>query len=177
MFKTKKEDILNAVFYNHYKDLKEQLGDSKKLKKVANEDYSKEQGYMHDKSVDRVRTQFRMRTEMMESFKDNFRAKHRTLERGEEERDPGLQCIYCKSTEHARDSQAHCLRCPAWSDLRTDLDLTFMEDLVTYFRRVLKARTDREEEERKKRRDERKEEEKRRKEGEGAKTNKRRRAQ
>ena len=27
-FKTKKEYILKAVFYNHYKDLKEQLGDS-----------------------------------------------------------------------------------------------------------------------------------------------------
>ena len=51
-----------------------------------------------------------------------------------------------------------------------------MDDLVTYFRRVLKARTDREEEERKQRMDERKDEEKRRNHGDGAKTNKRRRA-
>ena len=52
-----------------------------------------------------------------------------------------------------------------------------MEDLVTYFSRVLQARTDREEGERKKRMEERKEEEKRSKDGEGAKTNKRRREQ
>ena len=61
---------------------------------------------------------------MMESFKDNYRAKHRTLERGEEDRDPGLKCTYCESAEHALDSQAHCLRCTALSDLRTDLHLT-----------------------------------------------------
>ena len=31
--------------------------------------------------------------------------------------------------------------------LRVDLDLTFMENMVTYFRRVLQARADRKEEE------------------------------
>ena len=52
-----------------------------------------------------------------------------------------------------------------------------MEDLVTYFKMVLKARTDCKRRRGKKRREERKKEEKMRKVGEGAKTNKRRRAQ
>ena len=97
---TKKEDILNAVFYNHFEDLKEQLGDSKKFQKVTKEDYSTEQSYMHNKIVDRFRTQFRMRTGMMDFFKDNYRAKHRTLERGEEERNPGfnVHIVRAKST-------------------------------------------------------------------------------
>ena len=84
------------------------------------------------------------------------------------------QCKYCDITAPSRDSQAHCLRCPAWESLRSDLDLTFLEDLVTYFQRVLKERAEREEKERKRRRVEREEEQKRKKdEGERAKKRKR----
>ena len=73
-----------------------------------------------------------------------------------------------------RDSEPHCLGCSAWQDLRVDIDLTFMEEMVTYFRRVLQARTDREEEEKEERRTER-EEEQRRKNESGTWTDKRRR--
>ena len=117
---------------------------------------------MQGKSVDRSRTEFRIRTEMVKAFKDNFRSKYRTLD--SEDSDPGLLCNDCNTTPGERDNQAHCLRCPAWRELRKDLDLTFMKDVVTYFQRVLKARTEKEEEERKKRRIEREEEQKRRKE-------------
>ena len=172
MCKVKKEDIHNAIFFNHLKDLKDNLKDSKKLEKIVHQDYCKEQEYLHGKSLDCIRTQFRIRTEMLESFKDNYRSKNRTLDRGEEDDDPGLQCQYCDLTEPARDSQAHCLQCPAWGHLRQDLDLTFMEDMVSYFRRVMEARADLEEEERKRRRKEREEKEKRRKEQ--ARPNKRR---
>ena len=96
--------------------------------------------------------------------KDNYRSKYRTLEQGKEDEDPGLKCEYCDVTSSERDSQAHCLQCTAWSPLREDLDLSFMEYIVTYFRRVLKARGDQEEEERKRRKMEREEEEKRAKE-------------
>ena len=158
----KKEEIKNAVFYNHYGNMKDKIMESKKLENISHEDFTKEQGYLHGKSVDRCRTEFRIRTEMLDSFKDNYRAKNRTLERGQEDSDPGLQCEYC-DLPSSRDSQAHCLRCPAWQKHRADLDLSFIEDLVTYFRRVLAERADRDEEERKKRRKGREEEEKRRK--------------
>ena len=164
LHKVKKTKIKEAIFTNHYKDLQESLKDSKKMAKIAHEDFTKEQDYMKGKSVDRSRTEFRIRTEMVKSFKDNFRSKYRTLERGEEDTDPGLLCRDCDITPGERDNQAHCLRCPAWGELRKDLDLTFMEDVVIYFRRVLEARTDKEEEERKKRRIEREEDQKRRKE-------------
>ena len=32
---------------------------------------------------------------MCEAFKDNYRSKYRTLERGEEDKDPGLTCEDC----------------------------------------------------------------------------------
>ena len=142
------------------------------MKKVANKYYSKEQEYMQNKSVDRVRSQFRMRTEMMESFKYNYRAKHRTLERKTEILAFSATTIVARSM---RDIARHIAFGARHGQI---LEVTtIMEDLVTYFRRVRKARTECEEEDRKKRSNERKEEEKRRKDGEGAKTNKRRRAQ
>ena len=104
---------------------------------------------MHGKSEDRVRTEFRIRTEMVDDFKDNFIAKYRTLEKGQEDRDPGLQCDYCDVTNQARDSQAHCL---CRSQVRSGPDFPGGSDLVTYFQRVLKARAEREEKERKMRR-------------------------
>ena len=66
----------------------------------------------------------------------------------------------------ARDSQVHCLTCPAWSHLREDLDMTdirCIEDMAVYFQRVLKAREEKEKKRRKKEREE--EESKLREEG------------
>ena len=68
----------------------------------------------------------------------------------------------------ARDSQVHCLVCPAWKHLREDLDLTdvrCIEDMVTYFQRVIKAREAKSDREKKERKKEREEENKRREEG------------
>ena len=66
--------------------------------------------------------------------------KYRQKERGEEDSDPGLQCGDCLAP-NTRDTQAHCLSCPAWKHERTGLDLEDIEDLVTYFRRVLEGRS------------------------------------
>ena len=131
------------------------------------------QTYMKEKSVDKCRTKFRLRTEMLEHFKDNYRSKYRTMERGQEEDDPGLRCQECQDEPPAaRDSQVHCLICPAWTHLREDLDLTdirCIDDMVTYFQRVIKAREEKSDREKKRRKREREEEEKMRQEGEGQK--------
>ena len=137
----KKEKVKEMIYYHHYKDMKEQLYKSTKLDKIKHEDYTKEQSYMEDRSIDRCRTKFRIRTEMMKTFKDNYRSKYRERDRGEEEDDPGLQCSDC-SVPHSPDSQSHCLRCPAWEHLRTGLDMEVIEDVVTYFQRVLAGRDD-----------------------------------
>ena len=103
---------------------------------------------MHSKSVENSRTQLRIRLEMLESFKDNYRTKYRTLGRGQEDRDLGLRCGDCGQS---RDSQSHCLICPAWMKARERLDLSCIEDVVIYFQRVLKGREEKKDKERKER--------------------------
>ena len=88
---------------------------------------------------------------MCETYKDNYRSKYRTMARGEEDRDPGPQCGDCGQD---RDTQSHCLVCPAWEEDRDRLDLSDIEDLVTYFQRVLRGREEKEKESRKRRREE-----------------------
>ena len=135
----KTEKIEENIFYHHYSDMKELIKSCKKMSKIQHEDFRKEQDYMHDKSIDSSRTQLRVRLEMLETFKDNYRSKYRTLERGQEDRDPGLLCGDCGLT---RDTQSHCLTCPAWAEDRDRLDLDCIEDLVKYFQRVLRGRED-----------------------------------
>jgi hypothetical protein len=164
------EKIKDAIVYHHYKDLKENINKYKKLESVKHQDFREMQPYFKDKSIDKCRTKFRLRTEMLQSFKDNFRNNYRTLNKGQEEDDPGLICQDCKNVSSpARDSQVHCLTCPAWSHLREDLDMTdirCIEDMVVYFQRVLRAREEKDDKEKKRRKKEREENEsKLRKEG------------
>ena len=37
-------------------------------------------------------------------------------------------------------TQIHCLSCPGMTEMRDGLDLVKIEDMVVYFRRILKAR-------------------------------------
>ena len=145
-FNVRKEKIEEYIFYNHYQDMKELMEKSKKMDKIRHEDFTKEQKYLNYRSIDSARTQMRVRLEMMETFKDNFRTKYRTLGRGEEDRDPGLLCDDCGQS---RDSQSHCVLCPAWQEARDRLDLTCIEDLVVYFQRVLKGREEKKDKQRK----------------------------
>ena len=87
-----KENIQEDLFYHHYKDMKEEIQNCKNISCIKQEDFRKEQEYMNDKSIKRSRTQLKVRLEMVESFKDNYRSKYRILSRGEEDRDPGLLC-------------------------------------------------------------------------------------
>lgn len=172
-----KEKIKEAVFYHHYKDLKEAMNNYKKLDGIKHQNFTEMQPYMKDKSIDKCRSKFRLRTEMLPFFKDNYRSSYRTLDKGQEEDDPGLRCKDCQEeappTPPARDSQVHCLVCPAWSHLREDLDITdvrCIDDMVKYFQRVIKAREEKSDCEKKRRKKEREEEESQtRKEGKGVK--------
>ena len=119
-----------------------------KLDKIKNEDFRKEQPYIGEKSLDKCKAKFRLRTEMIKTFKDNFRCKYRLLDRGEEDRDPGLICSDC-DTVKARDSQAHCVICPTWGYLRINLDMENIDNVLMYFKRVfLGGREEKEENER-----------------------------
>ena len=57
--------------------------------------------------------------------------------------------------------------CPAWEHLREDLDITdvrCIDDMVTYFRRVIKAREEKSDKEKRRRKAEREEEERKQRE-------------
>ena len=45
--------------------MKEQLEDRKMMVSVKHKDFTREQSYFNDRSVDRARTKFRVRTEML----------------------------------------------------------------------------------------------------------------
>ena len=141
-----KDKIDEHIYYNHYKDMKEAMNSSKKMENIKHEDFTKEQIYMNSKSVDSSRTQLRIRLQMLDTFKDNYRSKYRTLDRGEEDRDPGLQCSDCGQFW---DSQSHCLVCPAWAEARERLDLSCIGDMVIYYQRVLKGREEKDKQRRK----------------------------
>ena len=47
----------------------------KKREGIKHQDFTVMQPYMKDKSVDNCRTKFRLRTEMLEHFKYNYRSK------------------------------------------------------------------------------------------------------
>ena len=113
------------------------MNSSKKMNKICHEDFRKEQNYMNSKSLDISMTQLTIRLEMVETFKDNFQSKYWTKDRGEEDMDPGLQCGDCGQ---ARDTQSHCLVCPAWAEARDRVDLSCIEDIVMFYQQVLKGR-------------------------------------
>ena len=110
--------------------MKEEIKKCKKMSNIKHEDFRQDQDYMNDSSIDSSMTQLRVRLEMLETFKDNYQSNYRTLERGEEDRDPGLVCGDCGLT------------CPSWAEDRERLDLSCIEDLVKYSQRVLRGRED-----------------------------------
>ena len=124
-----KEEIKDAIKNHHYKDMKAELDKSKKLSDIKHEDFSKVQTYFSGKSVENTRMAFRVRSHLVPKISCNFKNKYKNSENG-------LTCSYCK--ENVDMSQSHCLQCEAWVDLRSDLDLTNIEDMVAFFRRMLK---------------------------------------
>ena len=75
---------------------------------------------------------FRIRSQMLDDIPGNFKNKYRK----DKEK---LKCRHCKSDQVM--TQSHCLDCPAWTDIRKDLDVSKIDDLVKFFRRLLLERT------------------------------------
>ena len=131
-------DIKNTVFNDHYKELLEQVAKSKKMVKHKDDDFSDVQDYMKWKSVEQSRMAFRIRSEMVNEVRGNFKDRYRR--KGGED---ALTCQECPTG--VMETQSHCVICPKWQDLRTGLELDKMDDLVTFFQRLhkeqLKGRT------------------------------------
>ena len=125
--------IKKAVFGHHYNQIKEEIAKSKKMEKYKDDDFQDVQPYMKGKSVDNIRMCFRVRCEMVNDIKGNFKSKY-TRHGGE----AALVCDNCDLS--VNETQAHCLVCTRWETIRLGLDLTKIDDLATFFQRLLMER-------------------------------------
>ena len=122
--------IKDAIFYSHYKEMKEELGNSSKLQDIQHEDYREIQSYFKEKSIEDTRFSFRIRTKLLINIPGNCKNMYKNNK-------PGLKCSHC--TEEVM-TQVHCISCPGMTQMRDGLELDKIEDMVVYFRRILKAK-------------------------------------
>ena len=98
------------------------------MKDVKNEDFRKEQDYLMEKSVDKARMAFRLRSRMVAKVKMNFKNLHRN----------NLKCEECEMDEE--ETQEHMAVCPGWAVERGSLDVTRMADRIEFFFKVLRRK-------------------------------------
>ena len=123
--------IKKAVFDHHYTEMKAEVMSMKKLDQIKNDDLSQVQGYFENKSIENARMSFKLRSQMLENIPGNFKNKYKK----DEEK---LKCQHCDLSEVM--TQSHCVQYTAWIDLKKDLDLTKIDDLVKFFQRLLLER-------------------------------------
>ena len=98
-----------------------------KMEGLTNQD-CKLKEYMKGKALHDVRDTFRARTQLVEGIKGNYKNLHRGKD---------MRCQGCMLEV---DTQSHVLHCIEYEDLRGDMDMEKDEDMVKYFREVLKRR-------------------------------------
>ena len=105
------------------------------MKKHEDNTFTDVQPYFKGKSVDNIRMAFRIRTELVEEVRGNFKDKFKR--KGGE---AALECQECFSGQI--ETQDHCLECPRWQEIRKGLELNKIEGMVTFFQRLLSERMD-----------------------------------
>ena len=88
--------------------------------------------YFSSKSLHEVRETFKVRTQMTKGFRGNFQNMYKG------------GSTKCEGCEQVLDTQTHATECPAYSDLRDGLNFELDCDLVTFFRRVMERRMEKE---------------------------------
>ena len=129
-----KSEVKRAIFEHHYRDMVEIVDKQTKLESIKGEDFREIPKYFEEKSIENSRMAFKVRSHMVPDIPGNFKNRYRV--KGSE--NEGLICDQCQEGEIF--TQSHCLTCPAWSDLRSGLELTNISDLVTFFRKLLVER-------------------------------------
>ena len=125
-----KRIIKEALIFHNCQEIRMEIETKKmkKLKDIKNEDFSETKQYMKKKSISESRTQFRIRTNMLE-LRGNMKGSHKN----------DLSCLGCKKQDTQED-QLHVMSCSAYEDLRIGLNFSEDGDLVTYFQKVMLAR-------------------------------------
>ena len=105
------------------------------MEKVKDGDFRKVQDYLFGKSIDNTRMAFKIRCEMVEEIKGNFKDKYK--------RQGGEEALICQDCDCGDvQTQSHCLVCPKWNDIRTGLELDRIDDMVKFFQQLLRERMD-----------------------------------
>ena len=122
----RKQEIKKAFKNSHYTDMMQKFEGSKKLEDIKNDNFRNMQDYFNDSDLRSARMKFKIRTKMVEKIPGNFKNKYKFQPNG-------LTCNLCPDEM----TQNHCEVCPGRSQLRQDLDMTNLDDLVTYFNIIL----------------------------------------
>ena len=107
-----KSKIKEAVFNHHYKEMKEQIDQMKKLEQIKMDNFTEIQNYFLGKSIENGRVSFKIRSQMLENIPGNLKNKFK-------DQKEKLICRHCQ-TEQVM-TQSHCLECTAWVDIKKDL--------------------------------------------------------
>ena len=109
-------------------DMKNIMKNMTKCKMIMEDDF-KVQDYISMNNLHEGRECFRIKT-AMNDLRGNFPNKVR-------KEDKGFMLCSCKMT---RETSAHVMECSEYDDIREDLDLCKDQDLIMYFRRVMRRR-------------------------------------
>ena len=123
--------VKEAICKHHHSDMVSTVQGQSKLEDIKEDDFNEVQDYFKDKSVEKARMAFKIRTHMVPDIPGNFKNKYRVRGTVSE----GLACPYCTQGEIM--TQSHCLACPEWSQLRGGLDFAKIDDVVIFFRKLL----------------------------------------
>ena len=103
-------EIRKAVFDHHYGEIKTKISSSKKMMSHKDEDFTEVQDYMKGKSVENVRVAFRIRCEMVQEIRGNYKDKYK--------RNGGEAAVLCPECPAQEiETQSHCLVCLKWEDI------------------------------------------------------------
>ena len=89
---------------------------------------------MHFTSLNNARKVFRIMSQMVEEIPCNFKNKY-SKRNNSSDQNKGLFCPHCRNGQLFM--QKHVLLCLKWAELRDDLKMNSINNLVTFFKRFL----------------------------------------
>ena len=133
-----KFNIKKEIRSNYFSWLKTEVNKGGKLSDITfNNNFTKFQEYMHFTSLNNARIVFRIKSQMVNEIPCNFKKKYSKRNISRDQND-GLYCPHCQNGQLF--TQKHVLSCLKWTELRRDLNMNSIKDLVTFFKRLLEEK-------------------------------------
>ena len=92
---------------------------------------------MHFTSLNNARMAFRIKSQMVDKIPCYFKKKYSKRNNSRDQND-GLYCPHCQNGQLFM--QKHMLSCLKWTELRRDLNMNSINDLVIFFKRLLEEK-------------------------------------